>query len=56
MTCATAILISYLSISYLLDKLSELFIHRLGSPKCVVGEISVCSDIFFPLKEFPNEK
>ena len=35
--------------------LSELLIHRLGSPKCVVTGISVCSDLF-SLKEFPNEK
>ena len=27
--------------------LSELLIHRLGSPKCVVTGISVCSDFFF---------
>ena len=39
-------LISYLSSSYLLTKLSELLIHRLGSPKCVVAKISVCSDFF----------
>ena len=56
MTCATAGLISYLSISYLLAKLSELLIHRFCSPKCVVAEISVCSDISFPLIELPNEK
>ena len=42
MTCATARLISNLSISYLLIKLSELLIHRLGSPKGVVADISVC--------------
>ena len=53
MTCATASLISYLSISYLLTKLSE---HRFCSPKCVVAEISVYSDISFPLKELSNEK
>ena len=46
MTYVTAGLISYLSISYLLAKLSELLIHRLGSPKwCVVAGISVCPDI-----------
>ena len=56
MTCATAGLISYLSISYLLAKLSELLIHMFCSPKCVVAEISVCSDISFPLKELPNKK
>ena len=56
MTCATAGLISYLSISYQLAKLSELLIHRYCSPKCVVAVISVCSDISFPLKELPNEK
>ena len=50
MACATVGLISYLSISYLLAKLSELLIHRFCSPKCVVAEISVCSDIPFPLK------
>ena len=54
MTCATAGLISYLSISYLLAELFELLIHRFCSPKCVVAELSVCSD--FPLKELPNEK
>ena len=54
MTCASAGLTSYLSISYLLAKLSELLIDRLGSPKCVVAEIPVCSDISFPLKELPN--
>ena len=36
MTYATAGLISYLSISYLLANLSELLSHSLGSPKCVV--------------------
>ena len=48
-THATAGLISYLSISYLLAKVSELLIQRLGtsSHKCVVAEISVCSDIVF---------
>ena len=30
--------------------------HRLCSPKCVVADISVCSDVYFPLKELPNEK
>ena len=47
MTCATAGLISNLSISHLLAKLSELLMHRLGSPKGVVAGISVCLDIFF---------
>ena len=56
MTCDTAGLISYLSISYMLAKLSELLIHRFCSPKCVVAEISVCFDISFPLQELPNEK
>ena len=56
MTCDTAGLISYLSISYLLAKFSELLIHLYCSPKCVVAEIYVCSDISFPLKELPNEK
>ena len=46
-TYATAGLISYLSISYLLAKLFELLIHRLGSPKYVAAEISGCSDFFF---------
>ena len=55
MTCATAGLIFYLSISYMLAKLSELLIHRFCGAKCVVAEISVCSDISFPLKELPNE-
>ena len=49
MKYATSCLISYLLISYLLAKLSELLIHRLGSP--VVAGISVCSDILFSLKE-----
>ena len=56
MKCPSAGLTSHLSISYLLAELSELLIHRLGSPKCVVAEISVCSDISFPVKEMPNEK
>ena len=56
MTCDTAGLISYSSISYLLAKLSELLIHRFCRSECVVAEISVCSDISFPLKELPNEK
>ena len=47
MTCTTAGLLSYLSILYLSAKLSELLVHRLGGPKCVVAGISVCSDIFF---------
>ena len=46
MTYATAGLIYYLSISYTLAKLSELLIHRLGSPKCVVAGISGCSNTF----------
>ena len=46
MTCASAGLTSHLSISYLLAELSELLVHRLGSPKCEVRVISVCSDIF----------
>ena len=55
MTCASAGLTSHLSISYLLAKLSELLVHRLGSPKCVVAGISVCSNML-SLKELPNEK
>ena len=55
MTCATAGLISYLSISYLLAKLSELLIHRFCSPTCVVVKISVCSDIF-PIKRIAKRK
>ena len=56
MTYATAgLIISYLSISYLLVKLSELLIHKLGSPKCVVAETAVCSDIFF-IKRFAKRK
>ena len=47
MTCARAGLTSHLSILYLLAELSELLIHRLGSPKCVVAVISVCSNIHF---------
>ena len=56
MTCASASLTSHLSILYLFAELSELLIHRFCSPKCVVAEISVYSDISFPLKELPNEK
>ena len=49
-------LTSHLSISYLLsEELSELLIHRLGSPKCVVAGMSVCSNVF-SLKELPNER
>ena len=55
-TCDTAGLISYLSISFLLAKLSELLIHRFCSHKCVVAEICAYSDISFPFKELPNEK
>ena len=44
---STAGSISYLSISCLLAKLSELLIHRLGSPKCVVAEVPVSSDFIF---------
>ena len=40
MTCPSAGLTSYLSISYQLAELSELLIHMLGSPKCVVAGIS----------------
>ena len=47
MTCASAGLTSHLSISYLLAELPELFVHRLGSPKCVVAGISVCYNILF---------
>ena len=47
MTYAIASLISYLSISYLLAKLYELLIYRLGSPKCVAAGILVCSDFLF---------
>ena len=54
-TCASASLTSYLSISYLLAELSELLIHRFGSPKCVVAEISVCSD-FFSIKRIAKRK
>ena len=46
MTYVTAGLISYLSISYLLAKLSELFTHRLSSLTSVVAGISVSSNIF----------
>ena len=55
MTCTTAGLISNLSISYLLAKLSELLIHRLGSPKGVVTWVSVCL-VIFSLEELPNKK
>ena len=44
MTCAST---SHLSNSYLLVELSELLIHRLGSPKCVVAGISVWSNNLF---------
>ena len=57
MTCATAGLISnYLTISYLLAKLSELLIHWFCTPKRVVAGLSVCSNIIFLLRELPNEK
>ena len=46
MTCAPAGFNPHLSISYLLAEHSEHLVHRLGSPKCEVAEISVCSDIF----------
>ena len=48
-------LTSDLSISYLLAELSELLIHKFGSPKCVFAAISVCSNILF-IKKLPNEK
>ena len=47
MTIASAGLTSHLSISYLLTELFELLVHKLGSPKCVVAGISVCSNIYF---------
>ena len=47
MTCASASLTSHLSISYLLAKLFELLVHKLGSPKCVVAGISLCSNVLF---------
>ena len=47
MTWASAGLTSHLSISYLLAELFELLVHKLGSPKCVVVGISVCSNIYF---------
>ena len=47
MTWASAGLTSHLSISYLLTKLFERLVHKLGSPKCVVAGISVCSNIYF---------
>ena len=47
MTLASAGLTSHLSISYLLTKLFELLVDKLGSPKCVVAGISVCSNIYF---------
>ena len=47
MTWASAGLTSHLSISYLLAELFELLVHKLGSPKCVVVGISVCSNIHF---------
>ena len=56
MTNATVCSISYLSILYLLAKLSELLIHRLGSPKCVVAGIYVCSDILFFIKRIAKQK
>ena len=46
MTYPAACLISYLSMAYLLAKLSQLLTHKLGSPKCLVAGISGCSDIF----------
>ena len=47
MTWASAGLTPHLSISYLLTKLFELLVHKLGSSKCVVAGISVCSNIYF---------
>ena len=44
-----------LSISYLLAKLSELVIHSVGSPKCVLVGISGCSDIFV-IKRIAKQK
>ena len=45
MTYATAGLISYPSISYMLAKLSEILIHRLGSPK--FGGRDIYALVFF---------
>ena len=53
MTCASAGLTSHLSISYLLAELSELLIHRLGSPR---SQEYLSTLTYFSLKELPNEK
>ena len=52
MTYATAGLISYSSISYMLAKLSEILIHRLGSPKFGGRDIYRCSGLFANMKNF----
>ena len=52
MTYATAGLISYPSISYMLAKLSEILIHRLGSPKFGGRDIYRCSDLFWQNEKF----
>ena len=52
MTYATAGLISYPSISYMLAKLSEILIHRLGSPKFGGRDIYRCSGLFWQSENF----
>ena len=57
MTCATFTtgLISYLLISFLVAKFSELLIHMSCSIECVVAEIFLCSDIF-SIKRIAKQK
>ena len=55
MTCATAGLISYSSISYLLAKLSELSIHRFCSHVCGQRDICVLR-YFFVIKRITKRK
>ena len=54
MTCPSAGLISYLSISYMLAEVSELLIHRFGSPKCVVA--GIYGIYFFSIKRIAKRK
>ena len=47
--------INFISVKYLLTKLFELLVHKLGSSKCVVAGISVCSNIYF-IKRIARQK
>ena len=53
MTYATAGLKYYLLISYMLANMSDLLIHRLGSPKCAVAGIYGYSNSFL-IKRITN--